>query len=283
VSLVLHGVAILFLLPKLLAAPATTHRPEVIQVRLTTPAPEARANEELPPFTELPADRADAEPQTPDFLSNVTSRARDQVPGGDTNRPRLEGEGDVPAIQLERGKTPSASGAASPSPSTEPAGLEAADPRAGARKPGAVSLVPVPADALVRDTAGNAGIDQPAMADPGGNATLLGDVSLSTIAWDYAPWLRRFGMQLQERWYAPPAYLMGVLKEGGWALLELEISRTGKVQRLVLLDEQGHPSLIRAAESALRSMVPIEPLPADFPEPTLTLRIRMIYPRVRPQ
>ena len=51
----------------------------------------------------------------------------------------------------------------------------------------------------------------------------------------------------------------------------------------MLLDQQGHPSLIRAAESALRSMAPIEPLPTDFPEPTLILRIRMIYPRIRPQ
>jgi hypothetical protein len=30
-------------------------------------------------------------------------------------------------------------------------------------------------------------------------------------------------------------------------------------------------------------MHPIEPLPNDFPEPTLLLRIRMIYPRIHPQ
>ena len=104
------------------------------------------------------------------------------------------------------------------------------------------------------------------------------DVSLNTIAWDYAPWLQRFAMQLRERWYAPPAYSYGILKEGGWALIEVEVSQSGKLLRLDLLDEQGHPSLIRAAESGLRSMAPIERLPADFPEPTLILRIRMIYP-----
>jgi hypothetical protein len=41
--------------------------------------------------------------------------------------------------------------------------------------------------------------------------------------------------------------------------------------------------LRQASEGALRNMHPIEPLPADFPEPTLILRIRMIYPRIRPQ
>ena len=59
---------------------------------------------------------------------------------------------------------------------------------------------------------------------------------------------------------------------------EVEISRSGKLLRLDLLDQQGHPSLSRAAQGALRAMAPIEPLPADFPEPTLILRIRMTYP-----
>ena len=71
---------------------------------------------------------------------------------------------------------------------------------------------------------------------------------------------------------------MGILKEGGWAVIEVEISQSGKLLRLDLLDQQGHPSLIRAAQNAVRSTATMEPLPADFPEPTLILRIRMIYP-----
>jgi hypothetical protein len=119
------------------------------------------------------------------------------------------------------------------------------------------------------------------MANPDGNASLHGDVSLNTTAWDYAPWLQRFSMQLRDGWYAPMAYSMGILKEGGWGVFEVEIARSGKVLRLEKIEEQGHPSLIRSAHSALRSVSPIEPLPADFPEPTLILRIRMIYPKIR--
>ncbi len=263
-----------------MAAPVTTPQEEVIHLDLTTLAPEARADETFPPFTELPADREDAAPEKPDFLSNVTSRARDQVPGGDTEIPRLEGESEARGVQLDSGKNPSRPSAASPQQSTEAAGLEAAGKRSGAPKAGSESLERVSPDEL-RGTSGNSAFDQPAMARPDGNATFLGDVSLNTTAWEYAPWLQRFGLQLQERWFAPAAYRFGVLKEGGWALLEIEISKSGKVQRLRLLDEQGHPSLIRAAESALRSMNPIEPLPPDFPEPTLILRIRMIYPELR--
>jgi hypothetical protein len=53
--------------------------------------------------------------------------------------------------------------------------------------------------------------------------------------------------------------------------------------RLQVLEEHGHPLLGEAAQSALRNMNPIERLPADFPEPTLILRIRMIYPKIRPR
>jgi TonB family protein len=84
-----------------------------------------------------------------------------------------------------------------------------------------------------------------------------------------------------ELWFAPPAYYMGILKEGGWAEIEVEISRSGQVLRVDLLGQQGHPSLIRAAESAVRAAAPTAPLPSDFPEPTLILRIRMFYPQVR--
>jgi len=253
-------------------APAPIRRPEVIQVTLAPPS-------EAPPFfSELPKDRADAAPKKPDFLSNVTSRARDRAPGGSSNLPRMQGKGDAPTAELAPGKSPLRSPAASPPQATEPAGVRAAEPKVSPQKPGGESLVRVPDDEVVRGPAGNSATDQPEMAHPSGNAAILGDVSLNTIAWDYAPWLQRFGSQLRERWFPPPAYTMGILKEGGWALFDVEISRSGKLLRLDQLDQQGHPSLTRAAEIALRSMPPIEPLPSDFPEPTLILRIRMIYP-----
>jgi hypothetical protein len=49
--------------------------------------------------------------------------------------------------------------------------------------------------------------------------------------------------------------------------------------RVDLRNQLGHPSLILAAQSAVRSMNPVEPLPGDFPEPTLILHITMVYPK----
>jgi hypothetical protein len=229
-------------------------------------------------FSELPPDRADARPERPDFLSNLTSRARDQVPDGDAALPRMQGESDAPMVRLEPDQA-----AAQPRATTAPQEPAA---NAGARPP-----IPRESeagrsanDAIIRADPGSPGgsdIHQPEMDNPGGNTGLTGDVSLNTTAWDYAPWLQRFGRELMRRWVAPPAYHMGLIKEGGWAIVEAEISRSGELLRLDLLEERGHPSLILAAQSAVRSMAPIESLPADFPEPTLILRIRMVYPRAR--
>jgi outer membrane biosynthesis protein TonB len=210
-------------------------------------------------YTELPKDRADKAPKSADFLGNVTSRARDLVPGGEAPLPRLHGEDEFPMVKLERKEptaTPPQAATAAGSPEVDQFGTRAAEtgPRAAR---------------------------QPEMDNPGGNVPLTGDVSLNTTAWDYAPWLDRYRSRLLELWFAPPAYYMGILKEGGWAEIEVEISRSGQALRVDLLGQQGHPSLIRAAESAVRAAAPTAPLPSDFPEPTLILRIRMFYPPVR--
>jgi hypothetical protein len=101
------------------------------------------------------------------------------------------------------------------------------------------------------------------------------------MAWDFAPWLMRFRRDLMDRWVAPPAYVYGILKEGGWATIVIEVSPSGHLLRLDLLEEQGHPVLTQTSVEALRATAPFQPLPDHFPEPTLILRIRMIYPRWR--
>ena len=302
-ALVLHagGILVLYSLP--LVAQGSAEVPKPVMVRLfKESAPETRGKEEPHFFSELPPDRADKAPKKPDFLSNVTSRARDLVPGGNANLPRMEGEGDAPTVRLEPNGSPSAA-LSLPAPQLKQTPIpRSAESQGGPQQErqrktaeGTISLskpiepdVPRQAsnDALQGDAgsvAGGSDIHQPEMDQPDGNAELTGDVSLNTTAWDYAPWLQLFGRKLMRWWFAPPAYYMGLLKEGGWALFQVEVARSGKVLHLVLLEQQGHPSLIRNAQSALANVSPLEPLPADFPESTLVLRVRMTYPRARPR
>jgi hypothetical protein len=274
-------------------APPRESRPEPIRLTFVKPPPTAAVPKGPTSFTELPANRKDQAPEHADFLSNVTSRARDQVPGGDQSLPRMSGVADAPSVALESGR-------AEPKPASTPAEPQSQPPPGTGGKPaleapksaasGATSP-PVPREAGQsgqsfpnESTApGNSDTRQGEMDNPEGNAELTGDVSLNTTEWEWAPWVQRFGRRLMHAWFAPPAYYLGVLKEGGWTVVEMEIARTGEVLRMDVLEEKGHPSLTSAATIALRSISPMEPLPADFPERTLILRVRLVYPKIRPR
>ena len=304
-AFLLHALAIVGIrhFPPIGGASATRPAlPEPVQLVFSPQAPTPAREEKPRFFSELPPDRKDVAPAKADFLSNVTSRARDMVPGGDATLPRMRGEGDAPMVGLEP------SGGSSHPPSPAPPSPPLATPRPSPPSTGTsaaplVALPPEtrgvggPAATAPRQNAGptaqahedqgalfgygRSDMHQAQMDNPEGNASLTGDVSLNTTQWDYAPWMQRFGRRLMQTWYAPEAYYLGVLKDGGWAVIEVEIAPSGQLLRLDLLEEHGHPSLIRAATSAVRGMDPMERLPAGFPEKTLILRIRMIYPKIR--
>src|SRR5262245_16004946 len=102
VTVALHVAAFIVFqsLPPLLAAPAI-HRPEPIHLVFARPAPETRGKDGPHFFSELPPDRADAASRKPEFLSNVTSHARDQIADGSGELPKLLGEIDAPMVKLE--------------------------------------------------------------------------------------------------------------------------------------------------------------------------------------
>ncbi len=133
-----------------------------------------------------------------------------------------------------------------------------------------------PATPVLLQRLGTTDIYQEEMDNPGGNVQLFGDVSLSTIKWAYAPWLQHFFREVQRNWRAPYAYYLGVIH--GYTLVELEVARDGKLVRLEVLGEEGHSSLREHSIAALRSTAPYQALPEDFPEPSLVLRLKMIYP-----
>ncbi len=125
----------------------------------------------------------------------------------------------------------------------------------------------------------NYDILQDAMQNPGGGAPLPGGISLNTLEWPYAPWLQQFTRDFLARWTAPYAYRMGMIH--GSQVLELEIAPDGKLLRMDLLAEEGDSVLVTTSELTFRAMAPFHPLPSDFPEKTLILRIKLVYPDLR--
>ncbi len=112
------------------------------------------------------------------------------------------------------------------------------------------------------------------------SADQLGDLSLSTYAWEWAPYINAFKQKLLRVWYAPVAYYrLGLIH--GYTIIKFTISRDGRLTDLKILDQKGHESLHLSSESAIRAVFPFKALPTGFPDRDLTITARMIYPNLR--
>lgn len=121
---------------------------------------------------------------------------------------------------------------------------------------------------------------QDEMNNPGGNVSLFGDISLNTLNWDFAPWIQRFIRDYHRNWFPPYAYgALGLIS--GFQLVDIEIAPDGRILKLEVIEEDGHEALRVSTLTTFRAFAPYQPLPADFPEPTLKLRVKVIYPRRR--
>jgi hypothetical protein len=217
------------------------------------------------------------------------------------------GQGEALQEQPEEAGPPSLDPSPEPEPSESPPEPQESEPqtqldpsRSGERapeEPAAESSEPPPLSAprtgdprqdILRDgrsqndalvllrRSGQSDLFQEEMSYKVGNVAQFGDVSLNTVAWDYAPWLMRFRRDFVRNWVPPYAYFLGLIH--GFNVVELEIATDGTLMRMDLLEQEGHESLAQNSMAALRSIAPYQRLPADFPEETLILRIKLIYP-----
>ena len=108
----------------------------------------------------------------------------------------------------------------------------------------------------------------------------LGGLTLSTYAWEWAPYINAMKRKLHQVWYAPVAYSqLGLIS--GQTTIQYVISREGNLIKYDVLEHQGHESLLKSSVNAIESLFPFKPLPSNFPEETLTIRATLIYPDLR--
>ncbi|MFZ0391868.1 MAG: energy transducer TonB [Calditrichia bacterium] len=114
----------------------------------------------------------------------------------------------------------------------------------------------------------------------GFRAEMVGDFALSTYEWEWAPYWLAFKRQLQRVWYAPPAYYnLGLIH--GYTIVQFTIQRDGRMTGFQVLHHVGHHSLETSSINAVRSVFPFLPLPANFPEDTLQIKLKLFYPDLR--
>ncbi|MFH1844743.1 MAG: energy transducer TonB [bacterium] len=119
--------------------------------------------------------------------------------------------------------------------------------------------------------------DQIAVGDIEGNIVRSGEYHLNTLEWNFAPWMKQFGQEIQRHWIPPYAYYaLGILS--GRTTLVVEINPDGTLGPLEIKETVGHESLHQASVAAIRASAPFAPLPPDFPEEKLVIRYTLEYP-----
>ncbi|TFH02554.1 MAG: hypothetical protein E4H13_01715, partial [Calditrichales bacterium] len=112
------------------------------------------------------------------------------------------------------------------------------------------------------------------------SADQLGDLTLSTYAWEWAPYINAFKRKLYTVWYTPAAYhRLGLIF--GQTVIRFTITRSGTLLEYEVLEHKGHESLEQSSVNAITAVFPFKPLPGNFPEETLTITARLIYPNLR--
>lgn len=118
--------------------------------------------------------------------------------------------------------------------------------------------------------------DQDASGPQTSGVARVGDYSLNTWEWNYAPWMQAFGNALMRNWVPPPARRMGLIS--GKTVLRVIVEKNGTVSTAEIVETEGHASLHDASRAALLSSSPFAPLPAHFPLAHLEIRLTMFYP-----
>ncbi|MCK4559149.1 MAG: hypothetical protein KAV45_05145 [Calditrichia bacterium] len=112
------------------------------------------------------------------------------------------------------------------------------------------------------------------------SADQMGDISLSTYAWEWAPYINALKRKLYTVWFTPAAYhRLGLIY--GQTVIEFSISKEGKLLYYKVHDHQGHESLEKSSVNAITAVFPFKKLPNHFPEDNLTITARLIYPKLR--
>ncbi len=108
----------------------------------------------------------------------------------------------------------------------------------------------------------------------------VGALSLSTYQWEWAPYIHALKEKLGRVWYAPTAYYrLGLIH--GYSIITFEIDRSGEIIRMELVQHEGHESLQISSTEAIKALFPFLPLPESFPENTLTITAKLVYPDLR--
>lgn len=98
----------------------------------------------------------------------------------------------------------------------------------------------------------------------------FGGFSLSTYAWEFAPYMLELKRKIGKNIHPPKAFTdMGIIN--GSYVIQFVITRKGELQSLQVVDSKGSTTLEKTSINAINFSRPFEPLPDDFPDELLII------------
>lgn len=282
VSLLLHFLLML-LLPRL------AHLDQVLLVPENEPAMEEQ-NNQAPLVFDLVETPESARSETPAadtrHLSDKTARAQDQnrsesLPEGDpyskgrTDRALFRGnpERSMPRMNPDRQPRTSESESRERPTTSEDRLLVARRQESNQPKtfhPNVLRGQQSPQKSLPSNYTDDVNRDQTQTSSEN-----VGQVSLNTYQWDFAPYILAMKKKLRRNMYPPPAlYRLGI---GGEAVVRFRVYPDGQIENLQVLSFRGHSAFSTTSVNAIKASLPFEPLPEDFPEKYLELTWTFLY------
>lgn len=118
--------------------------------------------------------------------------------------------------------------------------------------------------------------EQPDFGDDGSASMTIGNITLNTTAWDFAPYLFDLKRRIRQKWIPPVAFAqLGAIH--GYTWVSFRIFPDGRMEELGIVETEGHDSLHRSSVNAIKGAAPFRPLPEHFPEDFLEITFGFYY------
>ncbi len=118
--------------------------------------------------------------------------------------------------------------------------------------------------------------EQPDFGDDGSASMTIGNITLNTTAWDFAPYLLDLKRRIRQKWIPPMAFAqLGAIH--GYTWVNFRIYPDGRMDELSIVETEGHDSLHRSSVNAVKGAAPFRELPDHFPEDYLDITFGFYY------
>jgi TonB family protein len=90
---------------------------------------------------------------------------------------------------------------------------------------------------------------------------------------EFGPWVRRFYIAVRRNWFIPNA----AMTFRGHVVIQFNVHKSGQITDVQIVGPSSIEAFNRAAYQAIVGASPVDPLPADYPDPIMPIRATFFY------